>query len=192
MTERPYVILNVAMSADGKTDTVARREAAISSPLDRQRVDLKGALECLKEQGIERLLVEGGGLTRQTAIPLEQTHLEELADGGIVVYYAVRSALRESFDSGKNFKNGTHKTANGKSAQAALVLTLAHELSGSHVTANVLRVKTIDVEHERDRQPAPANRFWTTLEEIVAALLYLCSDAGQAVNGAQIPLYGSD
>ncbi len=80
----------------------------------------------------------------------------------------------------------------GKSAQEALVLTLAHELSGSHVTANVLRVKTIDVEHERDRQPAPANRSWTTPEEIVAALLYLCSDAGQAVNGAHIPLYGSD
>jgi benzoate/toluate 1,2-dioxygenase reductase component len=80
----------------------------------------------------------------------------------------------------------------GKSAQEALVLTLAHELSGSHVTVNALRVKTIDVEHERDRQPAPANRSWTTPEEIVAALLYLCSDEGQAVNGARIPLYGSD
>jgi benzoate/toluate 1,2-dioxygenase reductase subunit len=79
----------------------------------------------------------------------------------------------------------------GKSAQEALLLTLAHELSGSHVTANVLRVKTIDVEHQRDRQPTPANRSWTTPEEIVAALLYLCSDAGQAVNGAHIPLYGS-
>jgi NAD(P)-dependent dehydrogenase (short-subunit alcohol dehydrogenase family) len=80
----------------------------------------------------------------------------------------------------------------GKSAQEALILTLANELSGSHVTANVLRVKTIDVEHERDRQPAPANRSWTTPEEIVAALLYLCSDAGQAVNGAHISLYGSN
>jgi len=80
----------------------------------------------------------------------------------------------------------------GKSAQEALVLCLANELSGSHVTANVLRVKTIDVEHERDRQPVPANRSWTTPEEIVAALLYLCSDEGQAVNGAHIPLYGSD
>jgi NAD(P)-dependent dehydrogenase (short-subunit alcohol dehydrogenase family) len=80
----------------------------------------------------------------------------------------------------------------GKSAQEALILTLAHELSGSHVTANALRVKTIDVGHERDRQPAPANRSWTTPEEIVAALLYLCSDEGQAVNGAHIPLYGSD
>jgi benzoate/toluate 1,2-dioxygenase reductase subunit len=80
----------------------------------------------------------------------------------------------------------------GKSAQEALILTLAKELAGSHVTANVLRVKTIDVEHERDRQPAPANQSWTTPEEIFAALLYLCSDEAQAVNGARIPLYGSD
>jgi NAD(P)-dependent dehydrogenase (short-subunit alcohol dehydrogenase family) len=79
----------------------------------------------------------------------------------------------------------------GKSAQEALISTLANELSGSRVTASVLRVKTIDVEHERERQPTPANRSWTTPEEIVAALLYLCTDDGQAVNGARIPLYGS-
>jgi 2,5-diamino-6-(ribosylamino)-4(3H)-pyrimidinone 5'-phosphate reductase len=249
MIDRPYVILNVAMSADGKTDTVARRGAAISSPLDRQRVDrlrascdailvggrtitgddpqltvkspqlraerlargleenpvkvgvmtnaslppgsrfltsgparvviftttqtdsaqverlyaqgvqvmimgerkvdLKGALQCLKEMGINRLLVEGGGtlneellkqnlvdeisvyiaplifggadaptfasaagLERQEAIPLEQIRLEELADGGIVVYYAVRTEMLMSSDSGRNFTNDTHKTAN--------------------------------------------------------------------------------
>jgi 2,5-diamino-6-(ribosylamino)-4(3H)-pyrimidinone 5'-phosphate reductase len=249
MTDRPYVILNVAMTADGKTDTVARRGAAISSPQDRervdhlraasdaimvggrtisgddprltvksaalraerlaggleenpvkvgvitnaslpansrfltsgparimiftttqtdpvqigrlfeqgvqvfvigeQRVDLKGALKCLKEQGIHRLLVEGGGtlneellkqnlvdeisvyiaplifgganaptfasgagLERQEAISLEQTRLEKFADGGIVVYYTVRTGLAEASESGRIFKNDTHTPAN--------------------------------------------------------------------------------
>jgi len=37
--ERPFVILNVAMTADGKIDTVARTGAAISSQRDRERVD---------------------------------------------------------------------------------------------------------------------------------------------------------
>ena len=37
--ERPFVILNVAVTADGKTDTVARRGAKISSPQDLARVD---------------------------------------------------------------------------------------------------------------------------------------------------------
>src|SRR5439155_22335586 len=37
--ERPFVILNTAMTADGKIDTVARRGAVISSALDLERVD---------------------------------------------------------------------------------------------------------------------------------------------------------
>jgi len=36
---RPQVIVNVAMSADGKIDTAARRGAVISSPADKARVD---------------------------------------------------------------------------------------------------------------------------------------------------------
>jgi len=35
----PYITLNVAITADGKTDTIARRGALISSPLDMMRVD---------------------------------------------------------------------------------------------------------------------------------------------------------
>jgi 2,5-diamino-6-(ribosylamino)-4(3H)-pyrimidinone 5'-phosphate reductase len=36
---RPYTFINVAMTADGKIDTFERRGAAISSRLDKQRVD---------------------------------------------------------------------------------------------------------------------------------------------------------
>lgn len=39
MMERPFVFINVAMTADGKIDTVSRRGAAISSPRDKERVD---------------------------------------------------------------------------------------------------------------------------------------------------------
>ena len=37
--ERPFTFINVAMTADGKIDTVDRRGAAISSKRDKQRVD---------------------------------------------------------------------------------------------------------------------------------------------------------
>jgi 2,5-diamino-6-(ribosylamino)-4(3H)-pyrimidinone 5'-phosphate reductase len=37
--ERPYTFINVAMTTDGKIDTIARRGAAISSPRDKERVD---------------------------------------------------------------------------------------------------------------------------------------------------------
>lgn len=79
----------------------------------------------------------------------------------------------------------------GKSAQEALMLTLAEELKGTGVTANILRVRSIDVKHERDNQPSPKTASWTTPEEISAAILYLCSDEAGMVNGARIPLYGS-
>ena len=36
---RPFVFVNVAMTADGKIDTVQRKGAGISSPRDRERVD---------------------------------------------------------------------------------------------------------------------------------------------------------
>jgi NAD(P)-dependent dehydrogenase (short-subunit alcohol dehydrogenase family) len=77
-----------------------------------------------------------------------------------------------------------------KSAQETLIQTLAQELRGTGVTANVLQVRTIDVQHEREAQPTHQNASWTTPEEIVAAVLYLCSDEAQAVNGARLPLYG--
>lgn len=37
---RPYVFINVAMTADGKIDTFQRKGSAISSELDKERVDL--------------------------------------------------------------------------------------------------------------------------------------------------------
>jgi len=79
----------------------------------------------------------------------------------------------------------------GKAAEETLMLTLAEELKHTGVTANVLRVRSIDVEHKREHEPSPKNASWTTPEEIVAALLYLCSDEANRVSGARIPLYGA-
>ncbi len=79
----------------------------------------------------------------------------------------------------------------GKVAEETLMLTLAEELKHTSVTANVLRVRSIDVEHKREREPSPKNASWTTPEEIAVALLYLCSDEANRVNGARIPLYGA-
>jgi NADP-dependent 3-hydroxy acid dehydrogenase YdfG len=79
----------------------------------------------------------------------------------------------------------------GKAAQEALLLTLAQELKGSGVTANLILVKSIDLTHKRDRQPSPKNASWSTPEEITEAIQYLVSDEARMVNGARIPLYGS-
>ncbi len=79
----------------------------------------------------------------------------------------------------------------GKAGGEVLMLSLAQELKDTGVTANVILVRSIDVEHKRDREPTPDNASWTTPEEIAAAIMYLCSDEARMVNGARIPLYGA-
>ena len=86
---------------------------------------------------------------------------------------------------------GVAAYAAAKAAEEALVGTLARELAGTGVTANVLQVRTIDAAHERDSARSPKNASWTTPEEIAAAVRFLCSDAASAVSGARIPLYGA-
>ena len=77
-----------------------------------------------------------------------------------------------------------------KAGEEVVTLSLAQELRGTGVTANVVLARKIDVEHERDRKPTPANASWTTPEEIAAAVMYLCTDEARVVNGARIPLHG--
>ena len=80
--------------------------------------------------------------------------------------------------------------AAGKAAQEALLGSLAADLAGTGVTVNLLRVRTIDLQHERDRMPSAANAGWTTPEELSAAIDYLTSDQAAVMSGACIPLFG--
>lgn len=90
----------------------------------------------------------------------------------------------------------THPTAGmaayavGKAAMEALFSTLAQELAGTGVTANVVRVRTIDAGHKRDTESSAKNANWTTPEEISAAIRYLFSDDARVVNGEQLALHG--
>jgi NAD(P)-dependent dehydrogenase (short-subunit alcohol dehydrogenase family) len=79
----------------------------------------------------------------------------------------------------------------GKAAQEALLGTLAREMAGTGVTVNLLLVRQIDVEHEREANPTAKNAAWTTPEEISAAIRHLLSEESAAINGARIPLFGN-
>lgn len=70
--------------------------------------------------------------------------------------------------------------AAAKAAQEALLISLAQELKGTGVTSNIILVKSIDAE---------GKGTGTTPAEIVASMLYLCSDEAGKVNGARIPLF---
>jgi NAD(P)-dependent dehydrogenase (short-subunit alcohol dehydrogenase family) len=77
-----------------------------------------------------------------------------------------------------------------KAGEETLLRTLARELGGDGVTVNVLAVRTIDAAHERAKAPSAKNAAWTTPEEMVATLRFLCSDDASAVNGQRLGLDG--
>ncbi len=65
--DRPFVFINMAVTADGKTDTFERRGAAISSPRDRERVDaLRAGADAIMVGG-RTLLEEDPSLTVKSA-----------------------------------------------------------------------------------------------------------------------------
>jgi 2,5-diamino-6-(ribosylamino)-4(3H)-pyrimidinone 5'-phosphate reductase len=67
LSQRPYVLINVAASLDGKIDTVERRGAAISSDRDRHRVDLLRASADAVMVGGRTLLAEDPRLLVRSA-----------------------------------------------------------------------------------------------------------------------------
>ena len=75
-------------------------------------------------------------------------------------------------------KTGTYTAV--KAAQENLVLTLSAELKDQGVTANIIQVRAIDVNHKGTG---------ATPDEIVAAMMYLFSDEAAKVTGARLPLY---
>jgi NAD(P)-dependent dehydrogenase (short-subunit alcohol dehydrogenase family) len=77
-----------------------------------------------------------------------------------------------------------------KAAEEVVLRSLAREVGGSGVTANVVIVRAIDTKHERETARSPKNAAWTTPEELADTLAFLASPAAAAVNGARVTLDG--
>jgi NAD(P)-dependent dehydrogenase (short-subunit alcohol dehydrogenase family) len=73
----------------------------------------------------------------------------------------------------------------------ALTEAIATEVKGTGVTANVILPSIIDTKANRKMMSKADPGKWVRPEQIAAAMSFLCSDAGAAVNGARIPLYGA-
>jgi len=65
----------------------------------------------------------------------------------------------------------------GKAAEEVVIRSLAREVAGTGVTANLVLARTIGPEH-------------TSAEELAETLAFLASPAADAINGARIPLDG--
>lgn len=114
---RPFVFINVAMTADGKMDTFARKGAAISSQRDKERVDKLRAESDAVMVGGRTLLDEDPKLT----VKSEALRAERIARGlppnpikvGVVTNAEIESHskfLREG--GGRVVIFTTHRTSN--------------------------------------------------------------------------------
>ncbi|MBI5032000.1 MAG: 2,5-diamino-6-(ribosylamino)-4(3H)-pyrimidinone 5'-phosphate reductase [Chloroflexi bacterium] len=91
---RPHVFINVAMTADGKTDMTARQGAAISSPHDLARVDrLRAASDAIMVGG-KTLLGEDPRLTIKSAELRAERHARRLPENPTKVGIVTKADLK--------------------------------------------------------------------------------------------------
>jgi NAD(P)-dependent dehydrogenase (short-subunit alcohol dehydrogenase family) len=108
-------------------------------------------------------------------------HMLEQGSGKIV-HVAARAAL----------KGGAKASAYSvsKSAIVRLVESLAAELRHDGINVNCVLPGTIDTPQNRKAMPKADHSRWVPPEAIADVILFLASDAAQAVHGAAIPVYG--
>jgi NAD(P)-dependent dehydrogenase (short-subunit alcohol dehydrogenase family) len=166
----------------------------------------KAAAAILERYGrIEVLLnLVGGWIGGKPVVEVEEGELESMLEQHVRATLHMLKAfvppmlknkwgrvLAVSSPSGSRPPGKNAPYAAGKAGMEALMLSLAKEVESTGVTANLVLVNTIDTKHEREQNPTEKNRHWTTPEEISATLLHLCSQEAGMINGARIPLLGS-
>jgi NAD(P)-dependent dehydrogenase (short-subunit alcohol dehydrogenase family) len=119
-----------------------------------------------------------------TTLHVAQAVVPGMVERGVGRVLAVSSPLAS--DPGS--KGASYAIA--KAAEEVLIRSLAREVAGSGVTANLVIVRTLDANHERETAPSTKNASWTTPEEVAGVLAFLASPAAAALNGARIPLHG--
>ncbi|MGD2142907.1 MAG: SDR family NAD(P)-dependent oxidoreductase [Anaerolineae bacterium] len=72
-----------------------------------------------------------------------------------------------------------------------LTETVAAEVKGTGVTANVVLPSIIDTPANRRMMSKANTSRWVPPEDIAATMRFLCSEAGASVNGDRIAIYGA-
>jgi NAD(P)-dependent dehydrogenase (short-subunit alcohol dehydrogenase family) len=80
--------------------------------------------------------------------------------------------------------------AASKSAVLRLTESLAAELKGDGIRANCIMPSTLDTPQNRVAMPNADPSRWVTPMQAAEVMAFLLSDAGEAVNGAAIPVTG--
>jgi len=79
-----------------------------------------------------------------------------------------------------------------KAAMVSLIKTTALENKDAGLTANVILPGTMDTPANRKSMPSADFSKWVQPATVAGLMVWLATDAGKDVNGAVIPVYGSD
>lgn len=79
-----------------------------------------------------------------------------------------------------------------KAAMVSLMKTVALENKDAGLKANVILPGTIDTPANRKAMPKADTSTWVQPTAIASLIVWLAGDSGRNVNGALIPVYGSD
>jgi len=101
---------------------------------------------------------------------------------GKIVNVAARAGLSGSS------KGGAYSAA--KSAVIRLTESMSAELKNSGISVNCVLPATIDTPQNRADMPKSDVGRWVKPQAIADVILFLASDAAQAIQGAAIPVYG--
>jgi len=79
-----------------------------------------------------------------------------------------------------------------KAAMVSLIRTVAQENKDAGMTANAILPGTMDTPANRKFMPDADPSKWVRPAAIASLIVWLAGDAGKDVNGAVIPVYGSE
>ena len=147
---RPFVFINVAMTADGKIDTFQRRGSAISSPRDKDRVDLLRADADAVMVGGRTLLEEDPKLTVKSAVLREARLGRGLPPNPVKVGIVTQAAINPDSE----FLNA---------GPADIVIFTTSLTSKSYLS--LLKSRHVDVYMDQDRRVNLQNAL-ATLKEL--------------------------
>jgi len=110
-------------------------------------------------------------------------HLRNTGNGRIIAI-----ASRAAVDPGP----GVGAYSASKAALVSLIRTVAMENKDAGVTANVILPGTMDTPGNRKAMPAADVGKWVQPANVAGLITWLAGDNGKDINGAVIPIYGSD
>jgi len=104
--------------------------------------------------------------------------------GGRIVAIGSRAALEPGA--------GVGAYSASKAAMVSLMRTIALENKDRGITANVILPGIMDTPANRQAMPNADVSKWVQPANVASLILWLVGDAGRDVNGAAIPVYGTD